>query len=77
MPIGVSFSKKNNKYCSQCGDGFGRNVFLGRFIIPKDAFLVYKAFKEKTIKNVANHYKGQIPEILYKALMSYEVDIDD
>ena len=33
--------------------------------------------KEKYIKEVADHYKGQISDKLYQALYNYEVEITD
>lgn len=36
-----------------------------------------KKEKEKYIKEVADQYKNKIPDKLYKALYSYEVDIND
>jgi hypothetical protein len=41
------------------------------------AFEAYKREKEKHIKEVAELYKDQIPEILYNAMMNYVVEITD
>lgn len=43
----------------------------------EEAFLCYKQFKEKLIKEVAKEYKHLIPSKLYHALINYEVKIDD
>ena len=51
--------------------------YLGLYDTPEKAFEVYKQFKEKYIKRVADHYKDQIPEKLYQALYNYKVDIND
>jgi hypothetical protein len=42
-----------------------------------EAFLYYKYEKEKCIKIVADYYKNEIPQKLYDALYSWEVEIND
>jgi hypothetical protein len=75
-PIGVYLNKKTNKYVSHCHNG-NKQLHLGYFNTPEDAFNVYKEFKESYIKQVANKYKGRIPDRLYNALYMYKVHIDD
>ena len=50
---------------------------LGYYDTPQKAFEVYKKFKEKYIKEVADYYKDKIPEKLYDGMYSYKVEIDD
>jgi uncharacterized UPF0160 family protein len=38
---------------------------------------VYKHFKEKYIKEIADKYKEKIPSKLYEAMYRYEVEITD
>lgn len=76
LPIGVHFCKRRNKYISQCGSN-GKRIYLGGFDSPEEAFLVYKDFKEKEIKRVADLYKDKIPSNLYEALYNYKVEIAD
>ena len=78
FPIGVHYYKKLNKYHAQCHQVFKKTQkHLGYYENPIDAFNAYKSYKEKTIKIIADQYKSKIPEKLYKALYSYEVDIND
>lgn len=77
LPIGIHFEKQTNKYKAQCKIGNGQVKNLGRFDTIEDAFLVYKKFKEKYIKQVAEGYKDRIPKKLYNAMITYEVDITD
>jgi hypothetical protein len=72
LPIGVSYNTKNNKYMAS-----GKDVYLGYYISPKEAFSAYKTYKEKLIKQYANRYKEQIPYKLYNALVNWEVEIND
>jgi hypothetical protein len=44
---------------------------------PFQAFSIYKQFKEKYIKQIADEYKGLIPQKLYEALYKWEVEIND
>ena len=75
-PVGVYYKKKNKKYIAQCNVN-EKQKHLGCYDKPEEAFQVYKNFKEKYIKEVAEEYKDKIPEKLYNAMITYEVEIDD
>lgn len=75
-PLGVSWYK-SGKYQASCSTGKGKLQYLGLFTTPEEAFLSYKAFKENLIKQIAESYKTQIPDNLYRALINYTVEIDD
>ena len=81
-PIGVTYHKQARKFMAQCSVyDFEENKSelkkLGFYDTPTEAFRVYKEFKEQNIKNMAEYYKGSIPDELYNALYKYEVEIDD
>lgn len=79
-PIGVSYNKRDKKYQANCSIN-GKTKGLGYYNTAEDAFNAYKQAKEKEIKRVANEYveKGYIDENsrLYKAMIKYEIEIDD
>ena len=50
---------------------------LGFYDTPEEAFVASKTFKEQYIKQVADEYRDKIPDKLYKAMYSWEIDIDD
>jgi len=77
FPVGVYLDKRWNKYVSICCIGKGDTKYLGSFDTSLEAFLVYKEAKESYIKQVAEQYKSQIDPRAYKALLEYEVNIDD
>jgi hypothetical protein len=79
LPIGVVFRDKcDNKFMAECRNTFlGKNVYLGLYSTPEEAFEAYKIYKEKHIKEVADYYKDIIPNKLYDALYRYEVEITD
>jgi len=76
-PIGVTWEKKANAFRSQCNNGSKKQYFLGYYNSEEKAFNVYKKFKEKLIKEIADEYKNKIPKILYEALYTYEVEMTD
>lgn len=76
-PIGVSKHKRDKTYSATCNCGKDNQIFLGNYATPLEAFLVYKKAKEAYIKQVAEQYKSQIDQRAYKALLEYEVNIDD
>ena len=43
----------------------------------RNYFSIYKQFKEKYIKQIADEYKELIPQKLYEALYKWEVEIND
>lgn len=54
-----------------------KRIYLGLYNTPEEAFEVYKYYKEKNIKEVADYYKDKIPQKLYDAMYNYEVEITD
>ena len=75
LPIGVNYHQ--NKYRVSCNNGSGHIVHLGYYDTPEEAFDVYKQYKEQLIKDVADEYRDLIPEVLYNAMINYEVEIND
>ena len=57
--------------------GKSKRKYLGIYDTQEKAFEVYKYYKEKNIKMVADYFREQIPDKLYDALYNYEVEIDD
>ena len=76
-PIGVSYFKESDKFKSQYKTMDGKEIHLGLFDTPEEAFISYKNAKEKYIKQIAEEYKSKIPQKLYKAMINYEVEITD
>lgn len=78
-PIGVSYNSREDKYSASCSNPFGngRQDFLGNHNTIDKAFKTYKKHKEMIIKQVADYYKGRIPNKLYEALYRYKVEITD
>ena len=72
----IGVYKKGNKFKAQLSKN-GKQIHLGLFNTPEEAFLTYKQAKEEYIKEVAEEYKDKFPCELYEALMKYEVEIDD
>lgn len=73
LPIGVYRGK--GCFISSCSVN-GKNV-TGKHKDQISAFLRYKEIKEKHVKEIANQYKGKIPQRLYEAMIMFEVKIDD
>lgn len=62
-----------------CNDESGKRITLGTYKTINEAFTIYKEFKERVIKQVADEYysKGLIPKKVQDALYKYEVLITD
>ena len=79
-PVGVTYNKRAKKYQAFCNIN-GKLKGLGYYSTPLEAFNVYKIAKEQEIKRVANEciLKGFISKDsrLYKAMISYQIEIDD
>ena len=81
-PVGVYYHKRDKKFRAQCSvydfeKRKSRQEQLGYYNTPEEAFEVYKEFKEKNIKQVADYYKDKIPQKLYDAMHNYKVEITD
>ena len=79
-PIGVSYHKGAKKYQALCSIN-GEYKGLGYYNTIEQAFNAYKIAKEDEIKRIANDcvLKGYITKDsrLYKAMISYQIEIDD
>ena len=76
LPIGVCFDRKRQKFKSQITIE-GKQNLIGYFATTEAAFEAYKTAKEAECKRIANIYKDLISPIVYTALMTYTVSIDD
>ena len=65
--------------CSLINPETGKSKYehLGYYDTQEKGFRVYKYYKEKNIKQVADYYFGRIPKRLYDGMYSYEVEIND
>ena len=77
-PIGVTYKTRDNVFEAQCNIN-GKETYIGRYYDPNSAFLAYKVFKEKLIKQIAQeeYDKGNVTKRCYDAMMQYEVEITD
>lgn len=75
-PVGVNYYKKYDNFIARCNT-LEKRVNLGYFDTPEEAFYIYREFKEKYIKKVADEYKDKIPLKLYNAMYEYIVEIND
>ena len=79
-PIRVCYNKQAKKYQAFCRIN-GKLKGLGYFITPLEAFNAYKMTKEQEIKRIADDCvsKGYITQDsrLYKAMISYQIEITD
>lgn len=78
----IGTTPKHSKYEAQCSiinpeTGKSKNKHLSVYDTQEKAFEVYKYYKERNIKEVADYYKSLIPVKLYDALYEYEVEITD
>lgn len=76
-PIGIS--KYHNKYKVMCNHN-GSPIYLGLYDTIEESFSIYKKYKEKIIKQMADEYKLKyldFPEYIYKAMYNYNVLITD
>ena len=74
-PVGVCFHKQTGKFTTYCKVN-GKRQHLGLFDTPKEAFTVYKPFKEALCKELALKWKEEIDTRLFTAMMKWEVDYE-
>ena len=71
-PVGVYFNKRAGKFQAQCTVN-GKVQHLGYFNTPKEAFVVYKPFKEALCKQLALKWESEIDSRLFNAMMNWSV----
>ena len=76
LPLGVVYNKKNRNYNTHISK-HNKNILLGCFNTPQEAFEVYKTAKEQYIKEMADKYKEYLPQNVYDAMYAYEIEITD
>lgn len=79
LPLGVDIAYEYNgtPYFRVQGREGGKNLNLGKFNVVEDAFNAYKIHKEGLAKKLAEKWKNEIPDVAYKALLNYTVEITD
>ena len=80
--IGTNYHKRDKIYQTHCSiinpeTGKSKYEYLGIYETEIEAFEVYKCYKERNIKEIADYFKKEIPVELYDALYKYEVEITD
>jgi len=74
-PVGVSLHKEGKFQASMSVSN--KQIYLGLYTTPEEAFEIYKEAKEEYIKKFADKWEGQITEDVYNALYKYKVEIND
>lgn len=76
-PIGVNLNKPNGKFIAHVTQDGTTSTHIGIYDTVEEAFMAYKAAKEKRLKMLANKWRSQIDPRAYEALMNYTVEITD
>jgi nitrogen fixation protein len=79
LPLGVDIAYKYNgtPYYRVQSREDGKNICLGGYTTEEEAFGVYKKHKEGLAVKLAEKWKAEIPDVAYKALLNYTVEITD
>lgn len=72
-PDGVSWDAAKRKYIAQCWNGNGKNIHIGRFDCKFQAHDLYKKFKERIVREVADRFKEDLDVCVYVNLSSYRL----
>lgn len=75
-PLGVYFDEERQKFRA-CMSFMGDRLKLGTFDTEEEAFARYKEYKEDLINDIAEQYKGEIPDKVYQAMINWVVEITD
>lgn len=72
FPVGVVFKKRDSRFYAQMNvDGVMRHI--GSYASADEAFSAYKAKKKDSLRQLAEKYKKDISETIYKNLCSWEI----
>ena len=81
LPLGVFYKPRYTKsgvfthydIFSSCKNANGKQIHLGYFKSIDEASIAYKEFKKSVIRSVAEKYRGELTNIMYNALINYEL----
>ena len=76
LPIGVSYHKQTGRFVSRMRRA-NKDIHIGIYSTPNEAFINYKKEKESYLKVLAEKWKADIDDRAYKALINYKVDETD
>lgn len=76
LPLGTWYDREKGKYRASMSYQ-GISIKIGSFKTKDDAFKRYKTYKEDFIKDVAEQYKGKIPDKVYQAMLNWTIEITD
>lgn len=76
LPLGVYFDKDKNKHRA-CMAFMGKSIKLDTLDTAEDAFARYKEYKEDFIEDMAELYKGKIPDKVYQAMLNWKIEVTD
>ena len=76
LPLGTWYDREKGKYRASMSYQ-GIPIKIGSFKTIDDAFERYKTYKEDFIKDVAEQYKGKIPDKVYRAMLNWTIEITD
>lgn len=71
-PRGVYFNKERNKFMASIKIN-GKQKYLGLFETEIDAYHAYKKAKEQYVKDSATHWRDDIADNVFDALMNWEL----
>lgn len=73
FPVGVRLCKTTKKYTARLSK-FGKEIHLGNFTTPAEAFKAYKTAKEDYVKEVARLWEGKVDNRVYERLISWTLN---
>ena len=76
LPMGMYYDSEKRKYRATMSYQ-GIQIKIGRFDTIEDAFNRYKVYKEDFIQDIAEQYKGMIPDKMYQAMLNWKIEITD
>lgn len=71
LPVGVTYTERDNLYIARCYDAEGKRVVLGYFRNEEAASKVYADFKKKVLLDVAKIYLNIVDDRVISALKFY------
>lgn len=75
MGTGVYYHEKNKKYIARTAQTNKNKstTYIGSYDTPEEAYLVYKEYKEKFVKELADKFKEDLSEKAYENLYKWTV----
>lgn len=74
-PTGVTYDQRGKRFLAKISKD-RHTVNIGQYLTPEEARHAYLLVKRSYLIELANRYKGQLPSLVYEAIIKFPIEED-